>query len=189
MAIGIVQEVKFNVQKESKAGKKYTVTQLVFVTEAGQKKTESCFSDCEYKDVLKGLAPGDKIDAKYTKNGEYFNLVDVKLVEKGTGEVPKFGGSGAAKSGGGSFQKDPETQAAIIRQNALTNAVHFMTSEAVVATLKGDKSKLSADVLADMTLNFARKFEGYTSGKDVTKSLTDAVQSVPTPPNSDEIPE
>jgi hypothetical protein len=180
MAVGIVQEIKFNVSKTSKAGKTYTVTQLKYVTEKGALKTESCFSDCSYADVLKGLAAGDKINATYVKNGEFFNLTDVSLIEKGTGVAPTVGSSSPK-----SYDKSPETQAAIIRQNALTNAVHFMTADVVVASLKGDKAKLTADDIADMTLNMARKFERYTSGKDVLEALQNVVQDV----TSDDIPD
>lgn len=171
MAVGIVQEIQFNVQKQSKKGSTYSVTVLKYVTEKGQLKTESCFSDCDYKDVLKGLAPGDKIEAKYVKNGEYFNLTDVQLIEKGTGVAPT-----PMRSGGGG-KEDPEKQAAIIRQNALTNAVGFVLHDAVQATLKGDKTKLTADILADMIVNYAKKFEKYTSGKDITEALNQAVMS------------
>ena len=173
MAIGIVQEIKFNVQKESKSGKKYTVTQLKYTTEKGQVKTENCFSDVKFADVLKTLAAGDKIDAKYTKNGEFFNLVDVTLVEKGSGVAPSV----PTKSGS-SYKEDPEKQAAIIRQNALTNAVNFVTADTVVATLKGDKSKLSADILADLVVAMARKFESYTAGDlDLAEAMTEVAIS------------
>jgi hypothetical protein len=185
MAIGIVSEIKFNVTKTSKKGAEYTVTQLSFFTEAGGKKTESCFSDCAYAEVLKGLAPGDKIEATYVKNGEYFNLTDVKLLEKGDGVAPSFGGAGKASSTAGAKAayggKDPEVQAAIIRQNALTNAVHFVTSAPVSASLvvKGSASP-STDFLADLVINIAHKFEGYTSGRVAEEKLTGTVDVVTT---------
>jgi hypothetical protein len=183
MAIGIVSEVKFNVTKTSKKGADYTVTQLSFFTEAGGKKTENCFSDCAYAGVLKELAPGDKIEAVYVKNGEYFNLTDVKLLEKGNGVAPSFGGGGTPSAGGGKPAyggKDPEVQAAIIRQNALTNAVHFVTSDGVIAIL-APKSKIpEVDFLADLVLSIARKFEGYTSGRVAEEKLTGTVDVVST---------
>jgi hypothetical protein len=189
MAIGIVGEVKFNVQKTSKKGDPYTVTQLSFFTEAGGKKTENCFSDCSFAAVLKDLAPGDKIEATYVKNGEYFNLTDVKLLEKGNGVAPTFGGStpaaGSSKPAYGG--KDPEVQAAIIRQNALTNAVHFVTADGIMALLAPKASTPTVDFLTDLVVNTARKFEGYTSGRVAEEKLTGTVESHTTQPTS--IPE
>ena len=185
MGVGIVSEIKFNVQKMSKQQKPYTVTQLVYFTEGGAKKTENCFSDCDFASVLKELAPGDKINAKYTKNGDFFNLVGVELVEKGNGVAPTLnvgggatGGTTSGTKGGGSYQKDPETQMMIIRQNALTNAVHFVTSTGVFETLRKGKETPPFDFVADLIITTATKFEGYTSGKVQEKSLTEAVGSV-----------
>ena len=181
MAVGIVSEVKFNVSKTSKNGKSYTVTQLTYFSESGGKKTENCFSDCEYADVLKSLAPGDKIEAKYTKNGEFFNLVDVKLLEKGDGVAPSFGLP--PKQVAQSFGKnDPSIQAAIIRQNALTNAVTFVTSDTYwKSAVKDPKTPPPADFLADVIVNMAKKFEHYTSGQEVVKNLLGTVPDSGTP--------
>jgi hypothetical protein len=190
MAVGIVQEIKFNVTKTSKKGADYQVTQLSFFTEAGGKKTESCFSDCPFAGVLKDLAPGDKIEATYVKNGEYFNLTDVKLLEKGNGVAPTFGGSapaaGSAKPSYGG--KDPEVQSAIIRQNALTNAVHLVSAGLANGIFAINKTAApTIPELAELVIVTARTLEGYTSGRVAEEKLTGTVESHTTQPTS--IPE
>ena len=174
MAKGIVQQVVFNVPKMSKAGKSYNVMQLKYVTEKGQTKTEDIFENATYASVIKGLAPGDEVDVVYVKNGNFFNVTDVKQVSKGTGVAPAQAPPMKAFTPGGRVE-DPEKQASIQRQNALTNATNLVS--AMIAQ-EMFKKTIKTNILIEEILKIATTFEGYTSGKDKVEKLVSTIPSL-----------
>lgn len=186
MAQGIVKQITFNVPKVSKAGKAYSVTNLKFITEGGAAKSEFIFENATFHSVVAGLGIGDKIDATYIKNGEFWNLTDVKLVEKGTGtsapspSSPPFVGGVVSNTtsmdkGAGSFGFDSgDKQASIQRQNALTNATHL------VAAMLGQemyKKTTKLSILMNEIITIADTFEGYTSGRTKVEALESTIPS------------
>lgn len=188
MAKGIVSQIMFNVPKTSKAGKAYNVIQLKFTTEKGQSKTESIFESASFAGVLKTLAPGDEIEATYVKNGEFFNLTDVKLLNKGAGVAPAP--QAGASKGYTAKVEDPEKQASIQRQNALTNATTLVTA---MLSQEMFKKTTKPAILIQEIISIATAFEGYTSGRDklakLESTVADVTASGDVPFDTDEFPE
>jgi hypothetical protein len=170
MAIGTVSFVALNMSKTFKNGKTYEGTDFSFITEAGIKKKEFVFANAPFTKVLETLSAGDKIEATYVKNGDYFNLTDVKLIEKGNGVAgSKLGNStGGTPKGSGGFGESPEKQASIQRQNALTNAlsmIHLLFEQECY------KKKTSPDIILNETLRFAKAFAAFNSGELQTEEI------------------
>lgn len=189
--IGQVVSVEFNVTSTSKGGKSLTQHILKWVTDKGQAKTEKMFTNVTFVDVIKGLAPGDTIEVSMTKNGDYFNLSNVILVAKGDGKAPEKAGGSGFQGGGASGRKneDPERQASIERQNALTNAVSLLKTELDKDMFK--KGVVTSDFLIAEAIRIAAKFHEYTSGKaGISAIVNNAAGSVVAtlPVNEDEIP-
>lgn len=190
MATGIVQSVEFNVAKTSKAGKNYTVTTLKYITDKGQPKTENAFSDCDYKDELAKLAPGDTIEVKYVKKDfkgkDVWNMVGVTLLSKGDGVAP----STTPRMASGGFKESPEKQASIERQNGLTNATMLVKTMVEKDLFK--KAACTPDLLVAECIRIANKFQEFTSGKADLAALAKATEgAIPTdvPFDINEIPE
>jgi len=184
-----VTNVKFNFEKTFKNGKSFTGTELCFLMDSGSAKKEFLFSNVSYMDVVKNLAVGDIIDVTYVKKGEYFNLDCIALISKGTGvsagsPASSTGGSYAGKSSSGSYGgKDPEIQAAIIRQNALTNSVSFITKSLEQGLYK---KTTTIDLLKDEIFRIAKDFAAFSSGELQIKDLKADLSSIPKP--EDDIP-
>lgn len=185
-----VTNVKFNFEKTFKNGKSFTGTELCFLMDSGSAKKEFLFSNVSYMDVVKNLAVGDVIDVTYVKKGEYFNLDNISLISKGTGTVGSSstafstGGSYTSKSSGGSYGgKDPEIQAAIIRQNALTNSVSLITKSLEQGLYK---KTTTIDLLKDEIFRIAKDFAAFSSGELQIKDLKADLSSIPKP--EDDIP-
>lgn len=172
MAKGIVQQVIFNVQKTAKSGKTYNVIQLKYTTEKGLVKTEDIFENAAYANVVKGLAPGDEVEVIYVKNGNFFNVTDIKQGTKGTGVAPSVP---PQSKGYTPRVEDPEKQASIQRQNALTNATNLVS--AMIAQ-EMFKKTTKPNILIDEILKIATSFEGYTSGKDKIEKLVASIPSI-----------
>jgi len=184
-----VTNVKFNFEKTFKNGKSFTGTELCFLMDSGSAKKEFLFSNVNYMDVVKNLAVGDVIDVTYVKKGEYFNLDNISLISKGTGvsagsPTSSTGGSYASKSSGSSYGgKDPEIQAAIIRQNALTNSVSLITKSLEQGLYK---KTTTIDLLKDEIFRIAKDFAAFSSGELQIKDLKADLSSIPKP--EDDIP-
>ena len=170
MPVGIVQEVKFNVPKKSKAGREYTVTSLKYVSDKGTAKTENVFDSADYAAVVKGLAPGDEIKVSYEKNGEYFNVTNVELVKKGNGVFPSPK-TNTTSSTGKTYHEDPERQAAIIRQSRLKAGVDIVSAMLNKEVYK----KAIPDLIISEVIRITKKFELYASGKEQIEILSGSI--------------
>lgn len=104
------------------------------------------YSAADLGDVKKG----DTVEFDFVARNDFKNVQGaVRIKDAAPAAAPST--SGAT---GGWRGKDPEVQAAIIRQNALTAAVNYV--------LGTKTAKVSpADVI-----QVARQFEAYTSGRD-----------------------
>lgn len=187
MTMAIVGQIQFNVQKMSKANKPYNVTVLKYTTEAGMVKTENCFDSVPYASVLKTLSAGDEIDVTLVKNGEFYNLSDLKLVKKSTGEASVIGATPAKYTP--KYTEDSDRQSSIQRQNALTNATNLVS--AMVAN-ELFKKTTKQSILVDEIIKIATQFEGYTSGRDkiekLTSTIPDAVGGADAPFDTEDMP-
>lgn len=172
-----VSFVSLNTSKTFKNGKTFDGDEISFTTENGAKKKEFVFANAPYRKEVQKCSAGDVIEVSYTKNGDFFNLSDVKWIEKGNGTTaPQSTGQagGSTKSFGG-YQEAPEKQASIQRQNALTNA----TSLIVAALEQGTyKKTTSPDILIGEVLRVADKFTAFNAGTlqlETIKANTTAV--------------
>ena len=180
-----VTRVEHNAKGPGKNGK-YDGSILSTVSEGGNKRNDFVSKSREAGDqgsVVAGLAVGDKVELKIEKSGDFFNLSRdkdaIKLVEKGDGKIstiPSSGGGGGAKPAFGSYKEDPEKQAAIIRQNALTNATNLVTT---MLTNGLFKKTVTADVLVCEITRIAGELAGYTSGTGTITKLTAGTGSAP----------
>ena len=175
MAKATVTQVELNFTKSFNNGKSFTGTQLSFITEKGGAKKEFIFSNAPYMNVVKDLAAGDVIDAVYVKNGVYFNLNDVKLIEKGAGEAPKFGGGSTGGAAVKTYGKSPQENASIIRQNALTNSVNFVTK---CVDSGAYKKGVTPDLLITEVLRIAKEFASFSSGELQVESLKEDLSAI-----------
>lgn len=160
MAQCTVTKVALGITKTFKNGKSFEGAELSFISDKGAQKKEFIFNNAPYMTVIKTLGAGDKIEASYTKNGDFFNLTNVSLIEKGTGvaPTPTFG---TAKPSGGGYQEPPEKQISIQRQNALNNAVLFV--QFLVHT-ESYKKKTAPNILTDEVLRIAGLFADFNAG-------------------------
>ena len=170
-----------NIEYNQKMSGKYDGSFLHTISvDGGAKRKDFVFKNSNQHKVLVECAVGDIVELKIVKNGDFFNLAKdddaITLVEKGTAKEPSSGGtsSGGAGSGfaGKSFGKDPEIQAAIIRQNGLTNATNL-----VVAMLEKGMfpSKVTADILVIETTRIAAEFAKFSSGELIVSEMTAGV--------------
>jgi hypothetical protein len=71
---GVVKEISHNVKGTSRAGKEYTYTKFVYMTDTGEEKTKQLFK----ADVLNGIKAGDNVEIFFKKNDKgFFDLADV----------------------------------------------------------------------------------------------------------------
>ena len=62
------------IEHNAKMANKWDGSYLSTVSESGAKRKDFVFKNSKQFEVLKGLAKGDKVELKITKNGDYFNL-------------------------------------------------------------------------------------------------------------------
>jgi hypothetical protein len=169
----VVKDLKLNINKTFKSGKSFDGDEITFQTEKNQRKTEFIFARSPMHKVVQGISVGDTIEVSYEKNGEYFNLSNITLVEKGSGVVSPPQSSAYSKPSGG-YAEPPEKQASIQRQNALTNATTLVTAALEQGSYK--KATPSA-ILVDEVLKIAEQFTAFNSG-DLQKTTVLDTSSV-----------
>lgn len=126
--IATITDVQFNAVMNTKAGKSYTGTKVFYVGEKGNKNNTFVFANAPYNSVVKGLGAGDRVEITMQKKGDFFNVVDIALLEKGDGVAPAASSSpstGGFNKGGGF---SPEKDAMICRQNAGAHATGLITA-------------------------------------------------------------
>jgi len=127
--IATIADVQFNSVMNTKSGKTFTGTKVFYVGEKGNKNNTFVFANAPYNNVVKGLGAGDKVEIRMEKKGDYFNVVDMALLEKGNGVAPAASSTPAGNGGynkGGGFS--PEKDAMICRQNAGAHATALITT-------------------------------------------------------------
>lgn len=145
-------------------------------TEGGAKRKDFVFENSKQFGTLGKCSTGDIVELKITKNGDFFNLAKdddaITIVSQGRGET-SGGGEDVSIIPKKAFEpyqskNSPDIQAAIIRQNALTNATNL-----TVAML--DKglfpAKVSGDILIMEITKIATAFAKYSSGEDVLAEI------------------
>ncbi len=132
-------EVK-SIEYNQKMANKYAGAFLHTVgVESGTKRKDFVFENSPQFKILQECAVGNIVELKIVKNGDFFNLAKdedaIVLVSKESKKeepVQKVESTGViqttAKSYSG-YKEDPDKQAAIIRQNALTNATNLIISQ------------------------------------------------------------
>ncbi|MCI0560204.1 MAG: hypothetical protein MN733_17080 [Nitrososphaera sp.] len=108
------------------------------------------------------VSRGDTVRFDFTIRGNYNNIKGT--VEKVSAAATPVHGVGASSSA-----KPFDVQAAIIRQNALTNAVNY-----TIGVLSSDTFPDIADVIKT-----AQRFEEYTSGRLDTVTPSEATSVAP----------
>lgn len=188
MAQGIVKYVKQNAEKVAKSGKTFKGAELSFITN-GKTKTEFIFGSSKFIELVRSLSEGDKIEAKYEQNGGYWNLVDVTLLEKSSGvSQSESSTSNAATSKASYGKEEPEKQASIQRQNALTNAVSIVKAAVEQGIYK---KSTSPELLIQETLRIAKEFTAFNSGtlqENELKVDTSAIVTTEPTGDDDDIP-
>ena len=184
MAIYTVSKLDHNTTGPGKAGK-YPGSTIYWASDNGNKRIDFIFKSRKAGDqgsVIAELAVGDRCDVKIVKSGDFYNVdrADdaIKLLEKGDGKVSTIPSPASKSTGysGGGYKEDPEKQAAIIRQNALTNATNL-----VVAMLNRDmfKKTASPDVLICEITRVATELVKYTSGATIAEISKDVKTADP----------
>jgi hypothetical protein len=128
------------------------------------------------------------VELNIVKNGDFFNLAKdddaiiliskEKSVEETPSQIQNIGVGAKPdtpiKSYSG-YKEDPDKQAAIIRQNALTNATNLVISTGVT----------NVDSAIKYIISVAIQFAKFTSGEDMTEYLLE--ESGPFEPKSTEV--
>lgn len=161
-----ISKIEYN----QKMSGKYNGAMLHTVAvESEAKRRDFVFENSKQFKVLQECATGDIVELKIVKNGDYFNLAKdddaIVLVEKTKAEVQQETApvieKVAVKPYSG-YKEDPDKQAAIIRQNALTNATNL-----IVASSKIENTDNAIKYIIATAIQFAK----YTSGEDMTEYL------------------
>jgi len=141
---GVVEAVSSK-DVEIKRGPKAGSTSKIYSFKVG---------DSWYKTGFKSMvSKGDEVSFEYT-DGAYGKDVKVASLSKAGSSTPTTSVSPPSVSGSGFPMGLRDKGRAINRQNALTNAVAYVTVMG-----GGDK-----DVTPDLVIEIARKFEAYTTG-------------------------
>lgn len=160
--IAKVKDIKFNVEMG-----RYRVTKLFVTNDKGEDKDYTIFTNAKYHNVVSQLRPGDNVDIKMVKNGKYWNVDDVTVVE-----APK---AAPASSGGGSYKRyeeNPNKDVAIARAVALKAGVDLYC-----AMIAGGLTKktLKPDAAVAEVFAITKKFENYTTlSEDIEALSTDS---------------
>lgn len=158
--IANVKEVKFNVEMG-----KYRVTKLYVITDKGEDKEYTVFTNAKFHPVVASLVPGDAIELKMEKNGKYWNIADVAKVSPG--QVPTSGGS--RPSSGGKSGEPGDKELAIARAVALKCAVELY-GKMIEAGMT--KKTLKPDAAVEEVFAICKRFEGYCTLADDLADLT-----------------
>jgi len=110
---------------------------------------------------IKDVEPGDRIRFTFKKNGRWNNIQgDVDILEKGDGGSTNMTNPSRSEEPVVVKQGDVhlKTERAIIRQNALTNAVKY-ASDFADRVITEEEYNTPENII-----EIAKKFEAYTSG-------------------------
>lgn len=108
---------------------------------------------------------GDEIEFKYTKNGQWNNVVfnSITVLEKAPSQ-PSSGASGAAKSGGVNWDlKDKRITYLACRKDALALADIMVRTDSITlppASKKADRYQVLIDLVEELTNNYFEKLYG-----------------------------
>jgi hypothetical protein len=181
MAIANVVKIEFNIKMKDKFDGAYLHSQ----TSSGQKRKDFIFQKSDMFPVLRELSVGDEIDLKIVKEGEYWNLKDIKPTGNkqaaSTAPITSASATTKASSSGSGWQprySDSEEYTKhkdlmIIKQSSLKTA-----SDLVIAMLNKDmfKKTATADFIVQETLRIQQMFQaditGVASGKALEASVT-----------------
>lgn len=183
MAIATVTKVVFGVKLKDK----WDGAELQSLTANGQKRKDFIFKKSEQYQVLSKLEPGDEIELKLEKNGQYYNLKDIIPTGNKSGASTPAASTPAAsgsKGGGSWVPRFSDTEAyvnkrdtSIIRQCSLKAAVDI-----VAAMLHKDMYKKSAtpDFIAEEIGRLSNKFENQITGEGAMDKLAASCESLDT---------
>jgi hypothetical protein len=137
--------------------------------ETDKPRKDFVFENSNIFKVLQECAVGDTVELRIVKSGDFWNLAKdddaIVLVERGSSKKeeakPEVTQKAEYKSYSG-YKEDPDKQAAIIRQNALTNATNLIIANEAVGNI--DKS-------IKLIITAAIQFAKFTSGEDMTEYL------------------
>jgi hypothetical protein len=149
--------------------------------ESDAKRKDFVFDNSKQFKVLQECAVGNIVELKIVKNGDFFNLAkeddaivlvskEVKIESTPPTKSPEGPATGAVQTGSLStipakeytkYKEDPDKQAAIIRQNALTNATNLVIACGVP----------NVDNAIKHIIATAIQFAKFTSGEDMTEYL------------------
>lgn len=161
------------------------MSKVVIQKSVGQKQTKSGKTIYQYIGTVDGDLQTFDSFAQYAEGSE----VDGTVEETQWGKTLRTGNPGG---GGGRSSKSPEENAAIMRQNALTNAVAYCTAKAGMQ----DVNKAMKYFTADHVLQVAAHFYKFNQGDLYPDSLNEnqevsgqPIKPVPptTPATSEEI--
>ncbi len=181
MAKATITKIEFNQKLKDKWDGAYLYAQ----TEAGAKKKEFVFQKSDIFPILKSLEVGDIVDLIYVKNGEFFNLKDIKPTGDKSSPAPTPVAPTSSKGGGSSFvprYSDTEEyikhkDLMIIRQSTMKAAVDLVT-----AMLAKDMFKKTAtpDFFCEEVGRIAYKFEQQVTGASGKAALVASVETLDT---------
>jgi len=170
-----IKQIEYN---QKMAGKYNGAFLHTVAVESEAKRRDFVFENSKQFKVLQECAVGNIVELKIVKNGDFFNLakdddaivliskekseeVTEKLTPDKLQEIATTIASTPTKSYGG-YKEDPDKQAAIIRQNALTNATNLVIAKDVNGISEG---------MIKSILSVAIQFAKFTSGEDMTEYL------------------
>jgi hypothetical protein len=166
----VIKQIEYN---QKMAGKYAGAFLYTVGTESDAKRKDFVFENSKQFKVLQECAVGNIVELKIVKNGDFFNLAkdddSIVLVSKETPEVetkatspiPTVGMTTPVKEYT-KYKEDPDKRAAIIRQNALTNATNLVISYSPCDPVGDNIKKIIAAAI---------QFAKFTSGEDMTEYL------------------
>jgi hypothetical protein len=168
-----ITQIEYN---QKMAGKYNGAFLYTVGVESDAKRKDFVFDNSKQFKVLQECAVGNIVELKIVKSGDFFNLAkdddsivlvskEVKVedtqsqvaVEDEKTEIVK----GFATKSYSGYKEDPDKQAAIIRQNDLTNATNLVIACGV----------LNVDNAIKHIIATAIQFAKFTSGEDMTEYL------------------
>lgn len=187
MAKATITKIEFNQKKTAKSGATYDGAMLSARTEAGAFKKEFIFKSSPIHQTLQGLAAGDIVDLVYVKNGDFFNLTDIKPTGESapasSAPAPTASTASAPKSSGyvprytDSEEYTKKKDLNIIKQSTLKCA-----TDLVAAMLAKEMFKKTAtpDFIAEEVMRISSKLEQFVTGESAKAALVASVETLDT---------
>lgn len=170
----VVKSVEPNKTLNKKSGGTYTATVLSVTTEPSSYQGKSkpaedkeyrIFPNADCHAAVLQLKPGDRIELKMVKDGNYWQVGDVVLlsetINSGQTQSQPPQTSGSSQSSGGKYgQQDPETAGRIARSVAVPAAASQVTEN-----LKLGKKAAKPEDIAQDTLKLSDLYARFIQGE------------------------